>query len=153
MAEAHPVAAPVVTCPNCGTRNRIKTQAEGVPRCANCQHALPWIVDATKDTFGQEVVASVPVLVDFWAPWCGPCRMVTPAVERLATERAGKLKVVKLNVDDAPQIAGRFGVQGIPLLVLLRNAEEVARQVGAVPYESLRAWLEPYIETAAPKPG
>jgi thioredoxin 2 len=137
--------ATTITCPNCGKRNRVAASAEGVPRCGNCHELLPWIVDATQETFDQETRAQIPVLVDFWAPWCGPCRMVSPAVESEGRNRAGKLKVVKLDVDTAPQIAGRFSVQGIPLLVLMRDGEEVARQVGAVPPQQLREWLDGHL--------
>jgi thioredoxin 2 len=136
------MAAPIVTCPNCGTKNRIRPQAEGVPRCANCHEALPWIVDADAQSFETEIVASVPVFVDFWAPWCGPCRMVSPIVERLAQEHAGQLKVVKLNIDGAQDIAARYGAMSIPLLVLLRDGQEVDRMVGAAPEPVLRRWLE-----------
>jgi thioredoxin 2 len=132
----------IVSCPHCGKKNRIRPEAEGVPRCGNCHNPLPWIVDAAPDEFAAETTASVPVLVDFWAPWCGPCRMVTPAVEEQARERAGHLKVVKLNIDNAPAIAAEHQVQGIPLLVLLRDGREVDRQVGAVPPAQLRAWLD-----------
>ncbi|MEA2250148.1 MAG: thioredoxin 2 [Solirubrobacteraceae bacterium] len=139
-------AATIVTCPNCGTRNRIRSQRTGVPRCSVCHAALPWIVDADASTFDEEIVASVPVLVDFWAPWCGPCRMVSPAVERLGQSHAGELKVVKLDVDGAPEIAGRYDVQGIPLLVLIRDGHEVDRLVGAAPEPTLRQWLEERLE-------
>jgi thioredoxin 2 len=138
-----PAATAVVSCPHCGRGNRIAPGAEGIPRCGNCHHALPWVVDATSATFGEEIRASIPVLVDFWAPWCGPCRMVSPAVERLAVELAGRLKVVKVNTDEAPDVAGRYAVQGIPLLVLLRDGAEVDRRVGAHPEDALRAWLTP----------
>jgi thioredoxin 2 len=134
-----------VTCPNCGTKNRVAPRAEGIPRCAVCHHALPWIVDSDAASFEGDITASVPVLVDFWAPWCGPCRMVSPAVERLAAEFAGRMKVVKLDVDTAPEIAGRYQVQGIPLLVLIRDSEEVDRRVGAQPEAALRQWLEPQL--------
>jgi thioredoxin 2 len=99
-------------------------------------------VDATEATFDAEIDAAVPVLVDFWAPWCGPCRMVSPLVERIGRDRAGRLKVVKLDTDEAPQIAARYSVQGIPLLVLIREGRELDRLVGAAPEEQLRRWLE-----------
>jgi thioredoxin 2 len=138
-------ATTIVTCPHCGKKNRIASRPEGLPRCAVCHHALPWIVDADAATFDEELKSTLPVLVDFWAPWCGPCRMVTPAVEHLAGEFAGRLKVVKLNTDGAPQIAARYGIQGIPLLVLHRDGQEVDRRVGAVPEPALRQWLEPQL--------
>jgi thioredoxin 2 len=143
------VASNVVTCPNCGKKNRVVSSSSGVPRCGNCHQPLPWIVDTDQEGFTADITASVPVLVDFWAPWCGPCRMVTPAVEAQAREHAGRLKVVKLNVDEAPEVSARFDVQGIPLLVLFRDGQEVDRQVGAVPESALRKWLEPHLEAAS----
>jgi thioredoxin 2 len=138
----------IITCPNCATKNRVRPSASGVPRCSVCHTLLPWIVEAEQPTFDQEVVASVPVLVDFWAPWCGPCRMVSPLVERLGHQHAGELKVVKLNVDEAPQISERYSIRGIPLLMVMRGGTEVDRLVGAAPYERLREWLEPHLEPA-----
>jgi thioredoxin 2 len=143
------MSASTVRCPNCGTVNRVRPVAQGVPQCASCHHKLPWIVDAGTGTFAEETTASVLVLVDFWAPWCGPCRMVSPAVEQVARDFAGRLKAVKVNVDDSPQVAGRFAVQGIPLLVLLRDGAEVDRQVGAVPAATLRAWVERHLGAPA----
>lgn len=125
-----------------------------MPRCGNCHHLLPWVVDATQDDFDAEIKASVPVLVDFWAPWCAPCRMVSPAVEAEARERAGRLKVVKLDVDRAPEVSVRFGVQGIPMLVLFEDGREVDRVVGALPPQQLRRWLdEPRMTAAGPAAG
>lgn len=141
-------AGTIVACPSCGRRNRLRPTPTGVPRCAACQTLLPWIVEATAGTFDQEIRSSVPVLIDFWAPWCGPCRMVSPLVERLGQENAGRLKVVKLNVDDAPAISARFGVQGIPLLVLIRDGSEADRLVGAAPLPQLKAWLAPHLGPA-----
>jgi thioredoxin 2 len=141
--------ATIVACPSCSTRNRVRPASSGVPRCSACHTLLPWIVDATEQTFDEETTASVPVLVDFWAPWCGPCRMVSPLVQRLGEEHAGELKVVKLNVDEAPQISERFEIRGIPLLALFRDGAEVDRLVGAVPPAALRRWLEPHLAPAA----
>jgi thioredoxin 2 len=133
----------VVRCENCGRRNRVPAAATGIPRCGNCHQPLPWIVDAGDEDFTEVAEqASVPVLVDLWAPWCGPCRMVSPALAQLAGEMAGRLKLVKVNVDEAPKLQQRFGVQAIPTLMVLRNGQVVARQAGAAPAPALRAWLE-----------
>jgi thioredoxin 2 len=139
----------IVTCPNCGTKNRIAASASGIPRCAKCHTALPWIVEADAASFDEHLQVSMPVLADFWAPWCGPCRMVSPAVEKLGREHAGRLKVVKLNIDEAPDIARRYAVQGIPLLVVHKDGKEVDRLAGAAPEPQLRRWLEPHLATAA----
>jgi thioredoxin 2 len=144
--------ATIITCPNCGKKNRVRPDPGGVPRCAVCHHLLPWVVDADRNTFEAETRASVPVVVDFWAPWCGPCRMVTPSLERLASAHAGSLKVVKLNVDEAPDIGARFEVQGIPLLVLMRNGEELDRLVGAAPESQIDAWLRRHVDVDAGAP-
>ena len=138
----------IVTCPNCGTKNRVASAQEGVPRCGNCHNALPWIVDSDAESFDRDIASTLPVLVDFWAPWCGPCRMVSPVVERVGAELAGRLKVVKLNVDEAPAIAGRYQVQGIPLLVLHRDGKEIDRLVGAVGEPQLRGWLDRHLAPA-----
>ncbi len=131
----------VVACPSCGVRNRVPLAASGVARCASCHTDLPWLVEATDTNFDTVTESRLPVLLDLWAPWCGPCRMVAPGVQRAAQEFAGRLKVVKVNVDEAPGISARLGVQGIPTLLLLRQGEIVARQVGAVPETQLLSWI------------
>ena len=96
--------------------------------------------------FAEEILQSeLPVLVDFWAPWCGPCNMVAPIVEALAGEYAGKLKVCKINVDEAPGIAGKYGIRGIPTLMVFKNGEVVDQQVGVVPKDALVAKITPHL--------
>jgi thioredoxin 2 len=144
------MAAEVVTCPHCGRKNRVPDAATGTPRCGHCHQPLPWIVNAGDGSFAEIAEkASVPVLVDLWAPWCGPCRMVSPALAQVATERAGQLKLVKVNVDEAPGLQQRFGVQAIPTLLLLRRGQVVSRQTGAAPVDALRRWVAGALETAA----
>jgi thioredoxin 2 len=135
--------ASVVVCPTCGRKNRVPATANGRPRCSQCHNPLPWLVEADDDSFGEVVEqARLPVLVDLWAPWCGPCRAVSPALENLARERAGRIKLVKVNVDESPTTAARFGVQGIPTLLVLDKGTAVARQTGAAPEAALRQWLD-----------
>ena len=141
----------VVTCLHCGKRNRVPSVADGVPRCGNCHNALPWIAEAGDDDFAAVAErASIPVLVDFWATWCGPCRMVSPALEQLATERAGVIKLVKVDVDRAPALGRRFQIQAVPTLLVLRGGEVAARQAGAAPVAVLRRWLDDAL--TEPKP-
>ncbi|MCW2794037.1 MAG: thioredoxin [Nocardioides sp.] len=132
-----------VECANCGAKNRVPAVAEGVPRCGKCGTPLRWVVDASDAEFEAVVDrSSLPVLVDVWAPWCGPCRMVSPALEKLAGELAGQLKLVKVNADDNPDVSRRFEVQAIPTLVLLDQGEVVDKQIGALPEHQLRSWVE-----------
>lgn len=93
----------------------------------------------------QVLQADLPVLVDFWAPWCGPCHMVSPVVEALAGEYAGSLKVCKVNVDEAPMIAGKYGIRGIPTLMIFKNGEVVDQQVGVVPKEVIVSKISPHL--------
>jgi thioredoxin 2 len=112
-------------------------------RCSQCHSDVPWLVDADDSTFDAAVRDStLPVLVDVWAAWCGPCRVVAPVVEELARERAGRLKVVKVDADDARSVTAALGVSGIPALVLFVDGEERARVVGARPAAELRRWLD-----------
>lgn len=136
----------LVRCPSCETRNRVPPTATGRPRCGRCQESLPWLVDATDDTFSATVDRSpVPVLVDLWAPWCGPCRMVSPAVERAAMRYRGRLKVAKVNVDTSPGVASRFQARSIPTLLLMKKGRVADRLVGAVPEPQLDAWVSRHL--------
>jgi thioredoxin 2 len=133
----------ILTCPHCGKRNRVPAAAAGKPRCANCHQWLPWIAAAGDADFADVAEkAAVPVLVDLWATWCGPCRMVSPALEQLAGERAGQLKLVKVDVDKAPEISQRFSVRSVPTLLLLDHGKVLGRQAGAAPVAALRNWLD-----------
>lgn len=97
----------------------------------------------TDDSFDSDVLhASGPVLVDFWAEWCGPCKQIAPALEELAKELAGKVTVTKLNIDDNPSTPGKYGVRGIPTLMLFKNGEVAATKIGALPKGKLQEWLE-----------
>jgi len=101
------------------------------------------MADADDSTFAEVAEAArLPVVVDLWAPWCGPCRTVSPALEQLARDLAGKIKLVKVNVDTSPQISQRFAVQAIPTLLVLRHGQVTARQTGAVPLSTLRTWVD-----------
>jgi thioredoxin 2 len=145
-----------VRCPDCGTANRVpraKLEQGRKPFCGRCKKPLPAAaavpVTVTDATFAAKVERSpLPVLVDAWAPWCGPCRMIAPAVEELATEFAGRARVAKLNVDENPHTAGRFDVRSIPTLLVLVGGREVDRIVGAQPKQAIRERLERAVANA-----
>ena len=147
-AEAEAGAAgpsSVLTCPACGKKNRIRPSEHGAPHCGSCGAALPWVVDATDSTFAIEARSSVAVLVDLWAPWCGPCRYVSPMLEELARDYAGRLKVVKVNVDQNPQLSATFQARSIPTMIVMRDGRVMDRVVGAVPKTDLTVRLMPYL--------
>lgn len=136
----------VVTCADCGTRNRLGNPPAGqLPACGKCGSTLPWLHDTSDQGFSEALDATIPVLVDFWAPWCGPCRTVAPVLEQLAVEQRGKLKVVKLNVDENQQTAGRFQVRSIPTLILFKDGEPQETIIGALPKSALLQKLAPHL--------
>lgn len=140
----------VLTCPSCGQKNRVKVAADGVPHCAKCGSPLPWLVDVSTSDFASSVEASpVPVLADFWAPWCGPCRIVAPAVEKIGADLAGKIKVAKINTDEQPDLSNRFSVRSIPTLILFEGGREKDRVIGARPAPALRSWVDEKLRSAA----
>jgi thioredoxin 2 len=120
----------------------VPTAAPGSPRCAKCHADLPWLVDAGDADFAKAIATKRLVLVDLWAPWCGPCRMVAPVLEKLSGDFAGALKVVKVNVDESPDTARRYEARSIPMLLLMSNGGVVETIVGAQPEHVLRARIE-----------
>ena len=131
----------ITSCPTCETKNRVPESSTGVPQCGKCKSKLPWLVNATDATFDSIADTKLPVLVDLWAPWCGPCRMVAPILEKIAKKYAGQLKIAKVNVDENRQLQSRFQAMSIPTMLLLRGGNVVARQVGAMQQPQLEAWL------------
>lgn len=124
-------------CPACGAKNRIPmSHLADAGRCGKCQGALPaqsapvYVDVATFDQIVKD--AGVPVLVDFWAPWCGPCRMAAPEVEKAARALQGRAVVVKVNTEESPQLAARYGVRGIPMFAVIDGGQMVAQQTGLV---------------------
>src|SRR5258706_16388230 len=141
------MSAKLIKYPDGGRANRVPAAAPGTPRCGNCHQPLPWIAGAGDDTFQQIAEQSpVPVLADLRAEWCGPCTRVSPAPERVAAGLAGRIKLVKADVDQAPELQQRFGVQAIPALMILPNGHVAARRAGAAPASGLRAWVEQTID-------
>jgi thioredoxin 2 len=132
-----------IKCPHCGRTNRLPAAATGRPRCSQCHQWLPWIVDASDADFADIAEkSSMAVVVDLWASWCGPCRAVSPALEKVAQDLAGRIKLVKVNVDDSPELSQRFQVQAVPTLLVLDHGEVISRQAGAAPAPALRSWIE-----------
>ena len=142
----------LISCPSCGTTNRVPPEKleEGLqPVCGRCK--TPLLADnksvtVTDATFSAEVERSpLPVLLDLWAPWCGPCRMIAPMVEELSAEMAGRVRVAKLNVDENPATAARFQVRGIPTLLVLKAGQEVDRIVGVQSKSEIARRLQPVL--------
>jgi thioredoxin 2 len=138
----------LITCPSCGTKNRLPPLQSGRKAvCGKCKTPLPegagGPVAVTDTTFSTEVERSAtPVLLDLWADWCGPCHMLAPTIDQLSSELAGRVKVAKLNIDENPGIANRFGVRSIPTLLVLQGGKEVDRLVGVQPKQEIVRRLE-----------
>ncbi|OIO59188.1 MAG: hypothetical protein COX57_07830 [Alphaproteobacteria bacterium CG_4_10_14_0_2_um_filter_63_37] len=136
-------------CPACGALNRVPVARLGEqPTCGKCKQTLlpgkP--VVASDTTFDRQVLQSpLPVLVDFWAPWCGPCRMVGPVLEQIAAEREQSLKIVKVNSDENPGLSSRFAIRSIPTLMLFKGGRHADTIMGALPKGQLDSWLNQHL--------
>jgi len=133
-------------CPSCGKRNRIPARnLTAIVRCGSCKTVFPVLaepVDADPSLLDEVMrEAKVPVLVDFWADWCGPCRMAAPEVERTASAMAGRAVVLKVDTEAHPDLAARFGISGLPSFVVLKNGQVVFKQVGLVRQPQMEEWL------------
>jgi len=149
----------VVTCRNCGARNRVDEGrlANSEAKCGRCgeklraseQESKP--VTITDQTFEREVVQARgrPFLVDCWAPWCGPCRMVAPVLDQLAAESAGRYRITKLNVDENPQTASRFNIASIPTMLIFKDGKLIDRLIGAQPKQAIAERLQVALRFAA----
>lgn len=136
MSQTEPARRITVSCPFCGRKNRIDAaRVADRPRCGECRR--PLLVDRPVKVTGEDfdaVIAGtdVPVLVDFYADWCGPCKAMAPALDDLAASKAGDLLVAKLDTDRDPALSARFGIRGIPTLIVFREGRESARSTGAI---------------------
>ena len=142
----------ITPCPACGQRNRVAFSAKEA-RCAKCKTGLPATAEPVEvpdaRTFDALVrSASRPVVVDFWAPWCGPCRMVAPELARVARSNAGRLIVVKVNTENLPELGDRFGIRSIPTMAVFHGGKEVGRSSGARPAAEIEAFVNGAVRAA-----
>jgi len=146
----------ILQCPSCGAKNRVdeRAAAKQRPVCGRCGTALPAKLPdnqphiVTDETFADDVIeasSSRPVLVDAWAEWCGPCRMIAPILDQLAAESAGRYRIAKLNIDENPRIAAQFSIRSIPTLLIFKNRKLVDQIVGVQPKPAITARLHAHL--------
>ena len=138
----------VVECPACGQKNRLAYERLGASvRCGKCKGALsapssPVDVRSSRDFNRLIALSSLPVVVDYWAPWCGPCRMVAPEIEKVAARQAGRFVVAKVNTDELSDLGERFGIKSIPTMAVFSGGQEIARTAGARPADAIEAFVD-----------
>lgn len=141
----------VVTCPHCHKKNRVPAaRLSEQPRCGVCKEPLfvGRVLPLTASRFEAHVQADLPLLVDFWAPWCGPCRQFAPLFEKVAQHEEPLLRCAKINTEDESALASRFAIRSIPTLILFKSGHELARVSGALPPNELARWIQQHLQQA-----
>lgn len=144
MNDTSLAAAATVACPHCHTTNRVGAGEPAQAHCGECGRPLfeGHPVELDGSSFARHLKAGTPLVVDFWAPWCGPCRMAAPILEQLGRANPGTLAVLKVNTDQHPAPSRALGIQGIPTFLVFRGGREVARQAGVLPRPQFEAWVQ-----------
>lgn len=138
-----------IVCPHCHATNRVPSdRLMASPKCGSCHQALfvAQPVELNERSFNRHISnSSIPLLVDFWAPWCGPCRIMAPALARAAHTLEPTIRLIKVNTEDEPALAAQYNIRNIPTLVLFKDGKEIARQSGVMSEQDLVSWIQPII--------